>query len=474
MDTNPKRFSRPLFFCLYLFLLCLVILPNEGLGVLSKAEERQIGRQVVSQVRRHYRVLDDLYITAYLQDMGKQIGVAMGAHEFEMNFYVIADSSTNAFAVPGGHIFLTSQTVLVSADESELAGVVAHEMGHVEGRHIAYRGDKASRANMGAIAAVIAGMLLGATGSDAGAAVASFGVAGAQTKMLQYSRIDEEDADRRAARALVHTEYDGWGLVRFMETLRQQSPTPEGVPQYLFTHPVPENRAAYLAAMLPPPTDEPIPMSRLGPLWRVQARILTQDPRSWGQDVIRNRVVQYPESPDALLGLALILRTQGRYDDAMTYLKTAGRLAPGDGEILHETAITYRLQGKPEESLRMLEALRTEGTAGTPLLRDLGWAYLEAEEGEKALSVYDELGARDPSWVKLGYFRGLALGKAGRVGEAHKSLGDYYRRIGQTGLAAKQFRQAIKSLPEGQAKSEAEASLRALESKKGKSSKKSR
>jgi predicted Zn-dependent protease len=343
-------------------------------------------------------------------------------------------------------------------DESELAGVVAHEMGHVEGRHIADRMQKASRVNLATMAAVLASAFLGG-GSQAGAAASTFAVAAAQTKMLQYSREDEEDSDRRALRALLPAGYDGWGLVRFMETMRRASPTPEGVPTYLFTHPLPENRAAYLATSLPPPPAEGPTVAELGPLWRAQARVLVQDPRDWGVRRFENRAQAYPESPDAHLGLALLVRVQGRYDSALASLETAAALAPADAEIRHERAVTLLRQGLVDEALAMLESLRSEGVATVPALRDLGWAYLEADQGEPALAVYDELTRRDPNWDKLDYYRGLALGKAGRAGEAHAALGDYYKSAGNRDLAAHHYREALSSLPPGDLRARVEKSL---------------
>ncbi|GAB6061364.1 M48 family metalloprotease [Deferrisoma palaeochoriense] len=429
-----------------------------GGGALTRAEERKLGERVVAQVRREFRVLDDPYLDGYLRDVGTRVARAMGADTFDLRFHVVADPRINAFAVPGGHVFVTSQTILSCADEAELAGVIAHEIGHVEGRHIAHRMEKAAKVNLGAMAAVLAGAFLG--NPKAGAAIATFGVAGAQAKMLQYSREDEEDADRRAARALVAAGYDPWGLVRFMETIRRSSPTPEGVPAYLFTHPLPENRSVYLADLIPPGTELPPPDPDR--LWRAQARVLVEDPRPWGEDLFRQRTREAPGRPASWLGLALLLRERGLYEEALDALGKAEALAPGDPEILHERAATWLRQGRTDEAVSLLERLRSEGRATAPALRDLGWAYLEAERGEDALAVYDELARLDPGWEELPYYRGMALGKAGKLGEGHALLGDYYREKGRPDLAARHYRQALEHLPPGERRAEVEEALRSL------------
>ena len=443
-----RRPSRWIAACVALALAgCATVRPT-GSSLVSRAEERKIGRRVVAEVRREFRIIDDPYLEAYLERIGTRLARAMGAREFELSFQVVADPRINAFAVPGGYVFVTSQTILACRDESELAGVIAHEIGHVQGRHLAHRVEKSAKVNLAAMAAILASAFLGSP--KAGAALGTFALAGAQTKMLRYSREDEEDADRRAVRALLAAGYDGWGLVRFMETLRRESPTPEGVPAYLFTHPLPENREAYLAAALPPRGEKPRVGASLEGLWRAQARVLLHDPREWGERLLRERTREHPDSPAAWLGLALLHRKAGRYDDALSCLERAEALAPGDPEILHEKAATLLRQGRRAEAVALLEGLRRGGKAPLPALAELGWIYLEADQGEQALGVYDEIARRFPGWEKLGYYRGMALGKAGRAGEGHAALGDYYRDQGRPRLAARHYRIALERLPEGE------------------------
>lgn len=447
----PMRAPVPRRLTVWLILaaLCGALLPfpHAHAALISKAEERKIGKRVLGQVRAASTVLDDPYLEAYLKRIGDRIRTSMGAQEFEMQFFVVADPSINAFAVPGGYIFVTSGAVLNCADESELAGVIAHEMGHVEGRHIAYRAENAGRINAATVAAVLAGIFLGRP--ELAAAATTFALAGAQTKMLQYSRADEEDADRRALRALPAAGYDGWGLVRFMETLRKTTPTPDGIPTYLFTHPLPENRTAYLSASLRDTAQVVASPEQRDGLWRAQARVLVADPRSWGHALFQERVEKHPASTGAHLGLALLLRKQGQFEPAVNHLRQAERLSPGDPEAFHELAVTRVRQGRIDEGIGLLEALRRDAVAGPAVLRDLGWVYLETGRGEEALAVYDQLREVTPAWSELSYYRGLALGKAGRAGEGHAELGRYHAGRGQWALARRHLTAALEQLPEG-------------------------
>ncbi|MBI5015978.1 MAG: M48 family metalloprotease [Deltaproteobacteria bacterium] len=465
-----ERMRRPLAasFLASLLLFSTACVPRSAggsSGLLSRADERELGRKVLDEVRREFRVLDDPYLADYLTGIGRRLESVAGPQPFEIDFHVVGDSRINAFAVPGGHIFVTSQTILVSNDESELAGVVAHEMGHVEGRHIAYQMKAGARANLAALAAVLAGAFL-TRNPQAGAAIATFGLAAAQTQMLQYSRTDEEDADRRAVRTLNAAGYDGWGLVRFMETIQRQSPAPEGVPAYLFTHPLPENRARYLADALPakkPPAPDD---AALGPLWRAQARVLAQDPRPWGLGVVRHRAEAQPRSADAQLALALVLKAAGRYDEAWAALDAARNVVPDDPEILHERASVRLHQGRQAEGIALLEGLKQSGRATGPALLELAWSYLEADEGDKALGALAGLDRRPadaPHWARIDYLRGLALGKVGRSGEARAALGDYYVGQGDRAQARRNYQEAVRLLPPGDLRDRVATDLKRLD-----------
>ena len=115
--------------------------------------------------------------------------------------------------------------------------------------------------------------------------------------------------------------------------------------------------------------------------------------------------------------------------------------------------------GRSAEAIAVLEQLRAEGKATPQALQELGWAYLEADRGEEALAAYEELDRRNPEglrWERLDYFRGLALGKAGREGEGRAALGDYYRQAGDGAEALRNYREALRLLPAGPLKDRVE------------------
>ena len=139
--------------------------------VLSKSRERQIGRSVMLQLRTAGVVLDDPQLTEYISLLGSRLASQAndGDHEFE--FFVVDDSRINAFAMPGGYIGVNTGLILASENESELAGVLAHEVSHVTQRHIARSIYDSQRTSVLSMATMLAAVLLGAATDVSGDAM---------------------------------------------------------------------------------------------------------------------------------------------------------------------------------------------------------------------------------------------------------------------------------------------------------------
>jgi predicted Zn-dependent protease len=442
---------------------------------MSKKEEGEMGKEATGRIRLQYSLVEDAYVVAYLDGLVKKLTASMQAKEFKINVHVLNSSMINAFAIPGGYIFLTSGVIEAMEDEEELAGVIAHEMGHSEGRHIAYRSEKASSMTWATLGTILAAIAAGAMGNaDMAAAVSAFGLAGVQTKMLQFSRTDEEDADRRALKALKNADYSGWGLVRFMDTLRRRSTVPEDYPAYMMTHPVPADRSTHLASNLDNGNHSEglaRPDPDRGYFYLLKARLLAQKPDQWAIDHYSREADMAPDNFKRQLGAAIVLRGGKRHLRALEYLDRCDKLSPGSVEAIHERALVEMYSGKFQEGLTRLEGLLAKNIANDAVLRTLGWAYLETDRGEEALRVYNYLAQKGLRWSQLGYQHALALGKANREPEAHLALARYWVKIDKP-LALRHYRQAIGSLPAGdtleQAKKELEKAQSEVAEAKGK------
>lgn len=218
--------------------------PNPGNAHMSRDKQRALGLQAAAQVYQQMPVLpDNSPETQYIRQIGqKLVATIPEEHSWPFEFHVVAQKEINAFALPGGPMFVNIGTITAAANEAELAGVMAHEMSHVYMQHSAKQASKAQTTSM---LAGIAEAALGATvGGSAGGLVGQLGQMGiqfgAEGMMLKYSRTDEAQADAVGAVILHKAGYNPQALANFFKTLETEGgKTP---PQWLSDHPNPGNR----------------------------------------------------------------------------------------------------------------------------------------------------------------------------------------------------------------------------------------
>lgn len=213
--------------------------PNPGNPHMSRDQQRALGLKAAAQVYQQMPVLPDTSPeTQYIRQLGtKLVSTIPPEYSWPFEFHVVAQKEINAFALPGGPMFVNIGTITAAANEAQLAGVMAHEMSHVYMQHSAKQASKAQTTSM---LAGLAGAVLGAT---VGGTAQELGQAGiqmsAQGLMLKYSRTDESQADAVGAVILYKAGYNPRALADFFKTLEAQGGTP---PQILSDHPNPGNR----------------------------------------------------------------------------------------------------------------------------------------------------------------------------------------------------------------------------------------
>jgi predicted Zn-dependent protease len=205
---------------------------------MSRDQQGQLGLQVAGEVYKQMPVLpDSSRETQYIQKLGKRLAATIPPeHTWPFEFHVIAQKEINAFALPGGSMFVNIGTIQAADNEAELAGVMAHEMAHVYMQHSAKQQEKASL--LGGLAG-LAGALAGRMGGTWGTLAQSGIQFGAGTLMLKYSRGDEAQADAVGAIILSKANYNPMALADFFEKIEKQG---SSGPQFLSDHPNPGNR----------------------------------------------------------------------------------------------------------------------------------------------------------------------------------------------------------------------------------------
>ncbi|NJM31820.1 MAG: M48 family metalloprotease [Limnobacter sp.] len=212
---------------------------------LSVLEERKLGELIMRDYRAMGEVTEDPEITAYLNELGGKIVQAAGESPANFEFFLVAESALNAFALPGGYIGVHTGLIAAARTESELASVLAHEVGHVTQRHIARMYSQSQSTSLVSTAALIAAVLVAGSNPNAAQGLVAAGAGYQLEKQLGFSRDAEREADRVGFNTLEKAGFDPQGMVDFFGRLQQNSRLYENnAPTYLRTHPLTTERMA--------------------------------------------------------------------------------------------------------------------------------------------------------------------------------------------------------------------------------------
>ncbi len=215
---------------------------NPGYNVYSPQQDVELGQQAAAEVRQQVEVVPNDRLQNYISTLGKKLAADPAAGDYPYQFTVINDPSINAFALPGGPIFVHSGLIEAADNEAQLAGVLAHEISHVALRHAT---SQASKANMIQLPAVLAGAAIGDQSMLAQLGQLGLGL-GVNSLMMKYSRGAETEADALGARIMANAGYDPVEMARFFEKLESQGGS--GGPAFLSSHPSPGNRVKNVQA----------------------------------------------------------------------------------------------------------------------------------------------------------------------------------------------------------------------------------
>ncbi|MCC7417402.1 MAG: M48 family metalloprotease [Acidobacteria bacterium] len=208
-------------------------------------EDVQLGREAAEQVEDELPILHDDAVSSYIETLGDRLVAAIPAElrhpEFHYTFAVVNVRDINAFALPGGPMFVNRGMIAAAQSEGEVAGVMAHEISHVALRHGTAQAGKAQKYALGQFAGQVLGAIIG---GNVGSIVAQGTQFGIGTYFLRFSREYEKQADLLGARIMARAGYDPLDMARMFQTIEKQGGA--GGPQWLSDHPNPGNRVAYI------------------------------------------------------------------------------------------------------------------------------------------------------------------------------------------------------------------------------------
>jgi predicted Zn-dependent protease len=220
------------------FVAFVVSVPVAAITLLSVEDEIAIGRQTNADTRKKLPELSDQAVRSYVRSIGARLARVAPGPRYPYSFSIANYWEINAFALPGGPVWINRGVLQAATNESQVAGVLAHEVAHLAQRHPAQQMSNAMVANLGLGA-------LGALLGNVGGAAAARAAAGLGTNLwfLKFNRDDEAEADRVGLQILRRGGWDGRGLIEMFEILkREQGRNPGAVDTFLSSHPAPQDR----------------------------------------------------------------------------------------------------------------------------------------------------------------------------------------------------------------------------------------
>jgi predicted Zn-dependent protease len=433
----------------WLTLIAYAIWPMQALG-LTIGEERKIGEQLLYSVRKEMPVLDDPDISQYINNLGRRVLETIGPQYFDYRFFVVKSNQFNAFAAPAGLVFFYSGLIETMQTEDELLSVLAHEIGHVVSRHIAQRMDKGGKVSMLSMLVGIAGLAIGAPGLLIGS------MAAGQAVNLQYSREDEEQADRLSFGWMQQMKRNPAAMEEMLKVMRRITRYRMGTdtPQYLLTHPNPEARLGYVELLLDHDDKQKVKGAYVKTdnfdFLRFKYRVMMQ---TVDQEKLRMSCVNLLASATdkeqqtmANYGLALLESDNHNVDQALQYLAAVRKQYPAKDILEIDQAIILRDGGRVEEARQLLEKAVKRDPNDMYGVYHLAKMELMQGKGARAEQLLHKVAVVMPEYPQLYFDLGQIEADRGKEGASVFYLAKYNLYLGRIKIAKQYFTRCSKDL----------------------------
>ncbi len=435
---------RNLFILLTALFLVSTFLVESPAAFLSPEEETELGESFLISISPHYEFADYPYLVQYINDLGSYIGRQIEVPYFPLNFYVIKDTSINAVAAPGGHVFFFSGLIRIMDNVDELASILAHELGHVSARHLAFRIERSKKIGMATMAAILAGVLIG--GEVTGALMTGSIAAGIQAE-LGYSREDERQADQIGFKYTHMSSFDTQGMITTLKKIQRENwYGGQNIPPYLLTHPGASERMANIETMAQeykkmPDSDKTEELRSCFPIFHTMVIALCDD-KEYATREFKKRLRADPESILAHYGLGLALEREGKINEAIDHFKKALRGKGDSIPIMFSMGKAYQTIGQYENSVSILQDALQLSTKDKEILYLLALSLQNLEQYDQSSRIYERLTFLPPVKDRVYYNLGLVYGRDGKLAMAHYNLGIYFTKLRRKEKALFHFNKA--------------------------------
>jgi predicted Zn-dependent protease len=414
----------------------------------SPAAERRLGEQIMRQVRRDPAYLDDAELVDYLNAFAAPLMATPAAGGYVFEFFAIRDASINAFALPGGFIGVHTGLLINAETESELAAVLAHEIGHVTQRHIARMLSQQKSASMIALGALLLAVLAARSNPQAAAGTVLLGENIARQNLLSFSRDAEREADRVGFEMLRQAGFDTQAIVSFFMRLQQATRIYESnAPAYLRTHPLTTERIGDMQDRQRETRYRQRADSLDFRLLRVRLRATvdeTAEGRRTARAIAEQMVRDNPKSgPTGWFGLAVAAFAQRDWARADAALARAREVAGVPHPFFDRLAADIRLgAGDPRAAAEIARQGLVKFPDARALARVQGEALIAAQQPAEAVRVLRDQLVTWRTDARLWQLLATAYEAQKRRADAHRATAERYVLLGSPMAAVDQLKRA--------------------------------
>ena len=436
--------------CPMLFRVCLialVLLLSACAPTVKKAEkfltpsvksEKEMGRDFAKEAKEELPLIDDPEVIEFLHRVADPLVEATKPNSYHFRFHVVKSPAVNAFAVPGGHIYIYSGLILMAKNIHEMAGVMAHEMAHVKHRHTAQMVGKSTLVSIASMAAVVL-----AQGNQA----ASTGAMGAgQAMQLKYSREFEREADRSSIFYLYQAGYNPYGLLDyFNEMYRTKTFSTGKAPPYLLTHPLTPERMNQVDLLIRTNRLEVKNPREFKDFYRFQGKIYAEATDvTMAVPQIQQQLQDHPDDAKLWHKLGLIHYRNGWAHEALNAYVKALNLDPGLFLAWADLGALHARLGELDEAENdFKKAITIEPEHPTAYVY-WGEMLLQADRPREALDMLQKAMEKDEHLIRVHELMAKAYKALKNDEEFHEQTAIFYEKMDRSEDAVKELKKALK------------------------------
>ena len=414
---------------------------------LSPQTERRLGESIMREIRADRSYSDDAEITDYLNALGYKLVAASADSRQEFNFFLIMDPQVNAFALPGGFVGINSGLILTAQSESELAGVVSHEVAHVTQRHMARMLAQQKQSQIASLAALAVAVLAARSSPEISQAAIMASQAGTIQSALNYTRDHEREADRVGFQVLEKAGFDAQAMALFFERMQRATRFYEtSAPAYLRTHPMTYERSADMQSRAQHLPYRQVPDSIEFQLMRAKIRAAQDSPReavAFFEESLGAR--KYLSEVASRYGMVSALLRTKAYARAGKELQALRKALPDNAAVDTLAARYYVASGDVGTAVQTYRDALKSHPGYRVLVYDYAEVLLGSRQPGEALKLVESRMQYSVSDNRMYELQAKCYAALGKRLPQHRALAEAYFRLGNLQSAIEQLLLAQKS-----------------------------